>query len=162
MLFVFFVCILSLASTVYCAPAKDNAISSSCNANIDRYSPCTATVSFGDWCTSAVLNFTNTPSAQCLGINFVWSVPVNNLTMILETSYTKTRQAYKIAFVNSALMEVITNVYQIINNKEIDVTSHDNTLILNSDSNYQVIVKFQAPSKHGRSIVFIRYDVTKS
>ena len=82
--------------------------------------------------------------------------------MILETSYSKTCQAYKIAFINSALMKCITNIYQILNNKEIDVTTHNDTLTLNSDSNYQVIVKFQAASKHERFIVFIRYDVTKS
>ena len=80
--------------------------------------------------------------------------------MILETPFTKARQVYRIIFDNSDLMEAVRNVYQIINNKEIDVTTHADTLTFNSDPNYQVIVKFAAPPP-SVSATAIRYQVAK-
>ena len=45
-------------------------INSSCNAPIIWYSDCTAGVESVDGCTSAIVNFTNTPSAQCNQLTF--------------------------------------------------------------------------------------------
>ncbi len=162
MLFAVFTCVLLFATTVYSAPTKDIDITSTCNAPIDRYSNCTARVESVDGCTSALVNFTNTPSAQCTAINYLWVQPANNLTMILETSFTQTHQAYKINFDNYSLLELVTHVYQIINNQEIEVTTHASILTLLSDSNYQVIVKFETPAQSTVSAIGIRYEAVKS
>jgi hypothetical protein len=84
MLFVF------LATSVQSALAKDNNISNSCNADMEWYTACTVRMESVDGCSSAIVNFTNTPSSQCSGINFLWAQPADNLTMILETPFTKT------------------------------------------------------------------------
>lgn len=147
---------------MYSTPVKDIFYINTCNALIDRYSNCTARVESVDGCTEAIINFTNTPSAQCNGINYLWAQAANNLTMIIETSYTKVHQAYKIIFNNSWLMELVTHVYQIINNQEIEVTTKASTLTLNSDSNYQIIVKFESPADPPISATGISYEAVKS
>ncbi len=162
MLFAFFFCILLLAATVHSAPAIDDDIESTCNAEIEHYSQCTARVESVDRCTSAILNFTGTPSAKCSGINYLWAQPANNLTMIIETPYTQERQTYRIVFDNDYLMELVTNAYQIINNEEINVTTHTSTLTLKSDSSFQVVVKFETPAESTVSAIVVRYEVAKS
>jgi len=162
MLFVVFTYVVLLATTGLSASIKDINITNTCDAPIERYSNCTGRVESVDGCTSAFVNFTNTPSAQCTAINYLWTQPADNLTMILETSFTKADQAYKINFDNYSLLELVTHVYQIINNQEIEVTTHTSTLTLPSDSNYQVIVKFETPAQSTVSAIDIRYEAVKS
>jgi len=162
MLFALFSCILLLAATVHSAPAKDIFITNTCDGWVEKYSDCTARVQSVDGCTTAIVNFTNTSSAQCHGINFLWTQPANNLTMILETWLTKEHHAYKINLDNYSLMEGVKKVYQLINNKEIDVTTHTSILTLNSDSNYQVIVTFESLSGSTASAIGIRYEAVSS
>ena len=81
-LFSFFIHILVFVTIVQSTPAKDIIITSTCNALIDRYSNYTARVESVDGCTSAFVNFTDTPSAQCEGINYLWAQLAYNLIMI--------------------------------------------------------------------------------
>ena len=122
-----------------------------CNAEVDRYSQCTADISAPWGCTSTVLNYTNTTFAQCQGVNFFYTTAANNMTLIIETSFTQQRQSYYLRLANSAIMEIILHVYRIIDNQEIEITTNNATLIQKSDSNYQVILKLQGPpvSTHG-------------
>jgi hypothetical protein len=82
--------------------------------------------------------------------------------MIIETPYTQERQTYCIVFDNDYLMKLVTNAYQIINNEEINVTTHTSTLTLNSDSSFQVVVKFETPAESTISAIVVRYEVAKS
>jgi hypothetical protein len=111
MLFALFSCVLLLTATAHSALPKGISITSTCDGMAERYSDCTARVQSIDGCTTAIVNFTNTSSAQCHGINFLWTQPANNLTMILETWLTKEHQAYKINFDNDSLMEGVTKAY---------------------------------------------------
>ncbi|CAF4255003.1 unnamed protein product, partial [Rotaria sordida] len=53
----------------------------------------------------------------------------------------------------------ISNVYRVIDNQKIEVTTTDKKIILDSDSNYQVIVKFQGPPEMRTYGVNIHYDI---
>jgi len=93
-----------------------------------------------------------------LQINFFWSYPVNNMTLIIETPFTQKHQHYTITLDNEQVYGAITNVYRIINDKEIKITTPDKTIIQHSDSNYQIILKFQAPTHLSRYGVNINYE----
>lgn len=54
-------------------------------------------------------------------------------------------------------MTGISHIYRIINNEEIEITADRHSLIQDSDSNYQIVLKFQAPSHFIRDSVDIPY-----
>ena len=132
-----------------------------CDARVDSFAACTATVSFPGGCSSSTANLTNTDYARCKTISFFWSYPQNNLTLIIETPFTSTRQPYTVYFDNEQLMSGVLHVYRLFNNQETEVTTRDKKLIQYSDSNYQIILKLQGPSRLSRYGVNVDYEVVK-
>ncbi|CAF2505003.1 unnamed protein product [Rotaria sp. Silwood2] len=122
--------------------------------------PGRATVSFPNDKEQKTLNLAGTDLAKsCSSVNIFWSYPTGLLTLIIETAYTKKQQSYTIHIDNEHLSASISNVYQVIDDEEIEVTTNDKKIILNSDSNYQVIIKFQGPPEMRTYGVSISYDI---
>lgn len=162
MSFVLSFLVFSVVATVYSTPVIDIDIKGSCNADMDNYPPCAAVVGAPAGCSSTIVNLTNTIFSKCSTSCFIWLQPDNNnMTFIIETPFTQARQAYNISLANSILMEVVLHVYRILNNRETEVTTHGGTLVQVSDSNYQVILKFQGPPNPTRPNVIIVYDAFK-
>ncbi len=145
--------ILLFASTVHARTITDD----SCETHINKLDTCWAIVSFSGDCYSSNVNLTNTEYAKCISNIFFWSYPLNNMTLIIETEFTQQHQSYTIHLDNEQLMSTVTNVYRILNNQEKEITTKDKILIQNSDSNYQIILKFQGPTHLGRYGVNIDY-----
>jgi hypothetical protein len=147
-------------------PVTDNDIHESCEAQLSPHADpyqCSGTVSVRLDCKISTLNLTHTNmSERCNSIDLFWSYPVDNLTMIIETPFSKKQQAYTIELNNERIMGAISHVYRLIDGKEIEVTTKESKLIQHSDSKYQVILKLQGPPKLTYYGVFIDYDVNKS
>jgi hypothetical protein len=144
----------------------DNDIHESCEAQLwphDEPYQCSGGVSVNLDCQTSKLNLTHTNISQiCTSIDLFWSYPVGNLTMIIETPFSKKQQAYTIELNNERVMGAISHVYRLIDGKEIEVTTKESKLIQHSDSKYQVILKLQGPPKLTYYGVFIDYDIIKS
>ncbi|CAF3563621.1 unnamed protein product [Rotaria sp. Silwood1] len=126
----------------------------------DISEPGRATVSFPNNTEQKTLNLAGTDLAKsCSSVNIFWSYPTGLLTLIIETAYTEKQQLYAIHIDNGHLSASISDVYQVIDDEEIKVTTTDKKIILNSDSNYQVIVKFQGPPEMKTYGVSINYDI---
>ncbi len=143
---------------ILCLALTIHALDDSCETHIYTLKTCSAIITFSGNCQSMTVNLSHTEYAQCTSNGFFWSYPLNNLTLVIETLFTEKHQAYKISLNNEQLFGAITNVYRIIDNKEIEITTHEKTLIQQSDSNYQVILKFQGPTRLGRYGVNINYE----
>jgi hypothetical protein len=116
-----------------------------------------AIISFSGDCRSTNVSLSNTEYANCTADRLFWSYPLYNMTLTIETLFTRQHQPFTIALDNVKLSTAISNVYRIINNQETDVTTHDKTLIQHSDSNYQIILKFQGPTRLTRYGINIEY-----
>jgi hypothetical protein len=149
--FTFF--ILLVALTTHAQPIND-----SCQSHIDKLKTCSAVISFSGDCYSSKVDLSNTEYAKCASNSFFWSYPLNNMTLVIETQFTQNHQPYTIRLDNAQIMQAVSHVYRIINNKEIDITTKDKTLTQKSDSNYQIILKFQGPKHLGRYGVNINYE----
>ncbi len=101
--------------------------------------PCWRIVSITGFCKSSTLNLSNTSIARCSVIHLSW--------------------AYAIYIDNDGMMGPVEHIYRLINDQEIEITTTDSKLIQYSDSNYQVILKLQNPSKFIYYDVFIDYQV---
>ncbi|CAF0874109.1 unnamed protein product [Rotaria sp. Silwood1] len=137
----------------------ENSVTNSCQAQVDKLDTCMAVVQFSGDCNSGIVNLTNTDYAKCNTTSFFWSYPRYNLTLMIETPFTKKHQPYTIYLDNEQVMSAVSHVYRVFNNQETDVTTKDRTLIQYSDSNYQIILKLQGPDRLQRYGVNINYDV---
>ncbi|CAF1317407.1 unnamed protein product [Rotaria sordida] len=127
---------------------------------LDISEPGQATVAFPNDEEQKTLNLAGTDLAKsCSSVNIFWSYPTGLLTLIIETAYTEKRQPYAIHIHNEQLSASISNVYRVIDNQKIEVTTTDKKIIFDSDSNYQVIVKFQGPPEMRTYGVNIHYDI---
>jgi hypothetical protein len=132
----------------------------SCEAQISSWpDPCTGTIIVSRSCESATLHFEMTPFKLCDSIYLMWSYPLNNLTMIIETSFTQRHQSYSIGLKN--LTEYDIRKYLILNGKEIEIKSTEDIIVLHSDSNYQIKLKLQAETTISYYGFPISYNVTK-
>jgi len=114
-------------------------------------------------CKSAFLNLGNTEYKSCstVGLGW-WSDSTNNLTLTIETSFTQQNQPYIINLNNQQLKQFkdySVKFYRILNNQETELISTDDIITLNSDSNYQIILKFQGPTIY--NLLPIIYEVFK-
>jgi hypothetical protein len=150
-------------SSFLCMWLSDQAMSDadeSNNPNLTVYDTCNAGVNFPPDCNSMVLNLANTELARsCTSVKLFWSYPVKTMTLIIETSSTQKRESYAISMDNRRLKPAISHVYRVLDNQETEITTSDDRLIQESDSNYQVILKFQGPSEMTYYGVSINYDV---
>ena len=147
--------------TYAAAAVKSPVIDDSCETHLSVLTECQGLISFSGECRSAIVNLTNTEYSQCDAVNFFWSYPLNNMTLILDAPFTRSRQAYSMDFDNDQIMSGVSHVYRIFNNQETDVTTHDANLVQYSDSNYQIILKFQGPSRLSRYGLNISYKSIK-
>ncbi|CAF1435068.1 unnamed protein product [Didymodactylos carnosus] len=153
-IFTFFV-LLSIG-LVYSTPVGRQ----SCEAKVsDPPGSCRSRIYLSKPCASATLNLGVTSLKSCTEVNLSWDYPTNNLTMIIETPFTQQHQSYAVNLDNYWLFGIQT--YRILNGKEIEVKSNDNVVVENSDSNYQVILKLQAPPTLSLYVLFFNYNVTK-
>jgi len=146
--------ILLLAFTVHARTIID----SSCETHINKMDACQAVVSFSGDCYSSTVNLSNTEYAKCTANSFFWSYPLNNLTLIIETSFTQKHQPYTIYLDNEQLMTAVSHVYRVFNNQEDEITTKEKTLKQDSDENYQIRLKFQGPTHLSRYGVNIDYE----
>jgi hypothetical protein len=133
-----------------------------CDPHIQELNKCNIGVGFAAICNSSTLNLVNTNlSNSCSSVNIFWSYPMNNLTVVIETPYTQQRQPYTIHLHSRQLKSQISHIYRLLQGQEIERTKIGNTVIEKSDSNYQVILKFQAPTQLKFYGLFIAYDIVK-
>ncbi|CAF1288785.1 unnamed protein product [Rotaria sordida] len=130
------------------------------NACLRISEPGKATVSFPNDGSPQVLKLADTELIKSsTSVEFFWSYPVDVLTLIIETPFTEKRQPYAVSIDNESLAPSISNVYRMLENQEIEVTTTDNKLILDSDSNYQIVVKFRSTPDMNYYGVRIHYDI---
>ncbi|CAF1363336.1 unnamed protein product [Rotaria sordida] len=137
----------------------ENSVIKSCKAQVDKLDTCMSVVQFPGDCNSGIVNMTDTDYEKCITMSFFWSYPLHNLTLIIKTPFTQQHQLYAIHLDNEQIMSAVSHVYRIFNNQEIDVTTKDKTLTQYSDSNYEIILKFQGPDRVHRYGVNIDYKV---
>lgn len=136
---------------------ESTVVSSSCQSHVDKLDVCQATISFSGDCRSPIIDLTQTEYVQCENVNFFWSYPLNNMTLIIETPFTRSHQRFTMFLDNQQLTGAISRVFRIFNGQETEVTTRDSTLIQYSDSNYQIILKFEGPTHLSRYGVNIDY-----
>ncbi len=133
----------------------------SCEAQVSSWpDPCTGTLIVSRSCESASFHFEPTPYKLCDAIYFMWSYPLNNLTLIIETSFTQRHQSYSILLRN--LPDYDIRKYIIVNGKETEIKSMEEIIVLHSDSDYQIQLKLQADTTISYYGFPIFYNVTKS
>lgn len=153
----------SMESIVLGIPVTDDFTQESCDVRFTTYDTCSGTLSVSRSCKASMFNLTDSFTSElCTWTNFFWSYPTNNLTIIIETPFTKKQQNYEIRFENDQMKAAIEHVYRLIDGKEIDVTTDEKTLIQKSDSNYQIILKLQAPPELIAYGVYLVYEVVQS
>jgi hypothetical protein len=137
--------------------------SESCKAQIlDSSNPCSSSVIVSRSCDTATLNLGETRFKTCTEVRLFWSYPMNNLTVTVETPFTQQHQPYTINIDNRLIKDYSVGIYRILNGQEIHVKSVDDVIVQNSDSNYQIILKFQAEKTITYYGFPFMYKVTKS
>ena len=136
---------------------SDASSDSSCQSHVDKLDSCQAVISFSGDCLSPKIDLSSTEFSQCEAVKFFWSYPLNNMTLVIETPFTRSHQRFLMRLDNQQLTGAVSHVYRIFNNQETDVTTRDDTLIQYSDPNYQIILKFQGPTRLSRYGVDIDY-----
>lgn len=113
-------------------------------------------------CQSATINLGNNDLTPCSAVGLMWSYPTNNLTITIETSFTKQSQAYAISIDNGQIKDYTIRMYRILNDKEVEIKSIDDRIVLTSDANYQIILKLQGPPSIFYYGFPLSYNVTKT
>ena len=129
-----------------------------CEGQISKWSDeCSGTIIVSRSCQSSFVHLGNTSFKSCDHVYLMWSYPLNNLTMIIQTKFS---EEYQIRLDNQPTYDI--QKYQIVNGKEIRINSTEEFVTITSDSNFQIKMKLQAEttiSYYGFPIV---YNVTKS
>lgn len=86
-----------------------------------------------------------------------WNYPMDTLTLIIETGYTRDGQSYAIAF--ESMGDDVTHVYQDFNGEDIEIKADSGKFILESDSNGQVIAKLQSWPEMTVYLAIIKYEI---
>ena len=135
---------------------------SSCETMVYDYSACYFGLSYGSGCKSQVSYVGKNPKAvSCSSVNIFWSYPNNNLTLVIETSFTQARQPFSIRLDQRQLKPVISHACNIAQDKGTELNLNNDVSVVKSDKNYQVVIKFQAYSGPQAYGVNIKYDVLK-
>jgi len=134
----------------------------SCDVQIyHQPTPCDGSLVVPYSCESATANLTGTRFESCDTIHFTWAYPLNNLTIIIATTYTQQRQPYAINIDNGFFKVYPLPIYRILDGQETEITTTDDVIVQKSDSNYEVILKFQAQTTVSYYISHIYYNVTQ-
>jgi hypothetical protein len=154
----FFLALVVFATLCDTSPVMGSMNTDSCETHISPLETCNAVVSTSGDCQSSTINLTNTEYAQCSSNNFFWSYPMKNMTFIIETPLTQSRQGYIMYLDNVQLSQGISRVFRLFNNQETEVTTRGDKLIQYSDTNYQIVLKFEGPDRLSRYGVVINYQ----
>jgi hypothetical protein len=139
------------------------AVDESCKVQIYNWEgPCAGLIIVPKTCTSATADLSTTKFESCDRVDLTWSYPMNNLTIIVETPYTKQHQPYTINIDNINFKLYPLPIYRIEDGHERQIKTTADVIVEKSDSNYQVIMKLQAESTIGYYLSFFRYNVIKS
>ncbi|CAF1434538.1 unnamed protein product [Adineta ricciae] len=84
---------------------------------------------------------------KCATVSVMWYYPRDNLTLTIETSFTKKQRPYGIEIDNDELLKGIPHVYRILDGQETEITTTVKSIIQKSDNNFQVVLKLQGPPK---------------
>ncbi|CAF3670398.1 unnamed protein product [Rotaria socialis] len=145
--------VLLVITVARAASAQDR----QCDMQAYRDSDCVATISFPYSCPSASVDLTNLDFLKsCTSVNLRWAYPANNLTLIIGTHQ---HQAFTISINNDRLMNFVSHVFRIIDDKETEVTTKDHKLIENSDSHYQIKLKLHVPPELMPYLGFVDYNI---
>ena len=127
----------------------------------DNEEPGRTTVSFQDDNDSHVFSLADTELAKSKkSVEIFWSYPMNTLTLTIETPFTHQGRPYSISLDNKGLSASIKHLYRLLDGQETEIPINDERIVEESDSNYQVILKFQAPSEMSTYGVFIKYGIS--
>lgn len=108
---------------------------------------------------SGVFTTANTEAARSwtsVGIN--WPYPGKELILIIETPFTAQRKPFAVVLKEPDRRDSTVRYMQIIDGDEVDMTDKGCHPELNSDSNYQVILKVVGPSQQ-TYVLYINYEV---
>jgi len=137
-------------------------VDESCKVQIyDGSGPCAGTIWIPNGCTSATADLATTKYESCDAVDLTWAYPRNNLTIIVETPYTKQHQPYAISIDNIHFKQYPLPIYRIEDGHERQVKTAADVIVEKSDSNYQVIMKLEGEPV-GYYLSFFRYNVIKS
>jgi hypothetical protein len=133
-------------------------LTSTCELRIDEYEPGVVNASF-DFDQPKTLNLANTEIAKSWkSVEIHWHYPAEFLTLIIETPFTQQQQPYSISIDNNLLVRGTSAVYRIVDEKETNVKTTACKLVIECDSNYQVILKLHA-TPTAAYMANIKYDV---
>jgi hypothetical protein len=134
----------------------------SCEAQIyNSSSSCSGLITVPRSCQSATANLATTGFKSCDAVDFSWAYPIDNLTIIIETPFTRQHQPYAIHIDNKQFKAYPLPIYRILDGHETEIKTRDDIIVEKSDSKYQIILKLQAETTVSYYVFFFRYNVTK-
>ncbi|CAF2863196.1 unnamed protein product [Rotaria sp. Silwood2] len=139
----------------YAAPVS-NAV---CKANFFDQGTCDIRVGTPSSCQKSTLNLAESKLASCKSGSIFWSYPMNTLIVTIETPFSQKRQPFSIRLENEQMKLAISRVCQVSPQGSTELQPIGNIITAKSDSNYQVVLKFEAPPKLTFFGVLIKYTV---
>ncbi len=129
-------------------------------SNFDQ-TTCNLHVGFPSACKSSTLHLANSSlSTSCSSVRIFWDYPMNNLTVIIETPFTQIQQPYSIHLRSQRMKPQISHIYQVSESGAYtELIPEGDIITVNSNTDYQIILMFQAPTRMIFFGVYIEYDI---
>ncbi|CAF4096520.1 unnamed protein product [Rotaria sp. Silwood2] len=143
---------------IYAAPVNNDI----CKANFFDEGICDIGVSVPGSCQESTLNLAQSKLVSCNSGSIFWNYPMNTLIVTFETPFTQKRQSFSIRLNKQQINQAISRVCQVSPNGSSELKPIGNIITAKSDSNYQVVLKFEAPSTMRFYGVFIKYSVVST
>ncbi|CAF1281737.1 unnamed protein product [Rotaria sordida] len=143
-----------IGTVTYAAPVSNDA----CQAKFDNRDTCRIGVMADFSCLISTLNLAETNLASCNSGSIFWSYPSNTLKVTFKTLFTQKRQPFSIRLDTEEIMLAVSRVCQVSPEASFELQPVGNIIIAKSDSNYEVVLKFEAPPRwkfYGRNINYI-------
>lgn len=128
----------------------------------DSSLPCGGLIYVHSTCNESTANLDPTSLKSCDAVDLTWAYPMKILTITIETPYTQQHQPYTVSIDNTRFQSPTFQLYRMLNGHETLIKSPDNVVVEKSDSNYQVILKVQAPFSISLYLMKFGYKITKS
>ncbi|CAF2961939.1 unnamed protein product [Rotaria sp. Silwood2] len=104
-------------------------VKESCEATVlPSENPCWSSVILSRSCESGTFDLGATSFKSCDKVGFMWSYPLHNLTVTIETPFTQKHQPYAINIDNTLIKDYSIRIYRIIDGHETE-DSHSDQLI---------------------------------
>ncbi|CAF1532468.1 unnamed protein product [Rotaria sordida] len=125
--------------------------------------PGKATAALENDAETQVLNLVHTELAQSPdSVQLFWSYPTKIMSSITERPFTEQRRPYTVSLHAESLRRPIKNVYRVLNGQQTEIPISNGNIIQQSNSDYQVILQFQAPPNITTYGTYIKYDILPS